>query len=1219
MNAASMSSGNAGPRSNDVRPILRIAQSALQVGEYGIDLVLTQHGCAPIRVRTGVSEPFSALDREDLRWYFEERTLARGFLDDRCRRIEAMLDEVGARLGAEILSGTPECTGLWRRIRDDVGNLRIEIDARIAAATMFPWELLANPETGLPLALEAGEFVRVVGTEIPSSGRTIGMPLRVLLVISRPRGLQDVPLRTVSHTLVQWFGRGCDAPVEVTVLRPPTFEQLLTVLQIARRDDHPFEVVHFDGHGVLGRDKGIGLWFERMPELEEDDPYGSDAASSASRADGEGVEPELGKIITVDELVPSLVEAGVRHLTLNACRSAFSLQGKEQADGDEASTTGTAPDALSFAERAVQLGLHGVVAMRYNVYAASAAHFIAELYRGLADGVGLAEGVAYGRRLLRDVAGADPLETISHGDWYVPIVVEANLPEVRIRVAAASRYFEPVQRAVDRKQRPPAFGRDQEIYMIDRLFDHVPVVLLHGLLGAGKSAIAREFAWWYHASGGIPGEAAMTSAAGCAGLDEWLNHLGASLPGYEPPPEDPLVDYRLPHLLDHLRAAPVLIVIDDVEHVTGAAGLHSRWDSFDQVQFDNLLQDIASTQARILLISCGLDYVLDPLGRIPRIPIPPLSPEDARLAGRAIARRINAPPDIHNIPWHELDWSFSHAATLEWAVRWFAAHGLRPMKLHRINAPVTISGNRCFPVSDCECQIAERIMQIVETYLGIEAEIVALLHLFLNHLDVDMVAAIAEHVGLPFAEQAGADRSQYARLFQEFADADLARPYPNVPGLHDRPDLDLTNYEIPPLVTLFMEPVFDNYFRPGSEIRSRVLATYTALFAMQTRSASRVYDDGSRDVITALMINEPNLHRALAFAIDNDWLPPVMDLMEGVRVLCRHWPWKEEWYMVLGRIWPMVASRDGHDPERERAWATVQRWSGERSNHLGHSYEAMEAFTAGIDTLRVCIQRGEYGNDDDGRARRREDLRELALTLLCRGELLLTQSQLVPLHNSVPRLLGSTVSCVDDLVNAEQLSIQIADDALLVRTLLLLARYYSGMAVSEAKDPNTAVRYCNDATSVVERGAVRDVLLIAEVRLLRSQFAYHRYLDLNRNGNTTEAREAWARFIREVGLSNMGIGDAPDLRTLNQHTLKLNAELHNQLAIAHAHTRKAREARQLWEMAAGEAEAAGLGGFASTMMVNIAQMLRGADDTAGAAEYQRAADRLLQQAERGER
>src|SRR4030095_15574589 len=73
---------------------------------------------------------------------------------------------------------------------------------------------------------------------------------------------------------------------ELTVLTPPTFPALQQALQRAAAAQQPFDVVHFDGHGVYDRRHGLGgLCFEDprdSQKLHERDMAFVDAGEIAS-------------------------------------------------------------------------------------------------------------------------------------------------------------------------------------------------------------------------------------------------------------------------------------------------------------------------------------------------------------------------------------------------------------------------------------------------------------------------------------------------------------------------------------------------------------------------------------------------------------------------------------------------------------------------------------------------------------------------------------------------------------------------------------------------------------------------------------------------------------------------------------------------------------------------------------------------------------------------
>ena len=60
-----------------------------------------------------------------------------------------------------------------------------------------------------------------------------GEKVRILLVICRPGGRQDVPFRSVAGRLIKGLSQEARQLFQLDVLRPPTFEQLSRVLRRA--------------------------------------------------------------------------------------------------------------------------------------------------------------------------------------------------------------------------------------------------------------------------------------------------------------------------------------------------------------------------------------------------------------------------------------------------------------------------------------------------------------------------------------------------------------------------------------------------------------------------------------------------------------------------------------------------------------------------------------------------------------------------------------------------------------------------------------------------------------------------------------------------------------------------------------------------------------------------------------------------------------------------
>lgn len=383
-------------------PLLRLHQFADGENRYRV-AVEFENGGLRRSAEARFEFPFSAQDQEDMRWYLED------FLQYPMEpapaiaaHIERRMAEIGAELFGKVLGQTP----VWHEVRHDLSDTRIEIATTVKDATALPWELLRDPDADVPLALRAQAFVRATHDAVqrPKLTPSAGGPIRVLLVISRPRGGEDVPFRSVARRIVEGF-RGNDT-VRLTVLRPPTFENLARVLREAKSAEEPYHLVHFDGHGVWSeqgpRKGGHGYLLFENPALED----------NQQPVDG----PALGSL---------LAETGAAALVLNACQSAYATP--PSAPGAAHDNPHQETRAFgSLAQEIMDSGTAGVVAMRYTVYVDTAAQFMADLYGRLAQGDALGEAASFARKQLHD----QPLRGIAFEprpfqDWMVPVVFEA--------------------------------------------------------------------------------------------------------------------------------------------------------------------------------------------------------------------------------------------------------------------------------------------------------------------------------------------------------------------------------------------------------------------------------------------------------------------------------------------------------------------------------------------------------------------------------------------------------------------------------------------------------------------------------------------------------------------------------------------------------------------------------------------------------------------------
>src|SRR5881398_943605 len=179
----------------------------------------------------------------------------------------------------------------------------------------------------------------------------------------------------------------------LTVLAPPTFPALQQALQRAREARQPFDVVHFDGHGVYDRRHGLGgLGFE--------DPRDSQKLHERDMA-----------FVDTAEMAAVVREHRIPLVFLEACQSA-------QAEAD--------PTA-SVAARLLEEGVTSVVAMSHSVLVETAHRFVrafyAELARGARVGTAMLAGqeALFGNTYRGKIMGAGELRL---QDWFVPVLYQ---------------------------------------------------------------------------------------------------------------------------------------------------------------------------------------------------------------------------------------------------------------------------------------------------------------------------------------------------------------------------------------------------------------------------------------------------------------------------------------------------------------------------------------------------------------------------------------------------------------------------------------------------------------------------------------------------------------------------------------------------------------------------------------------------------------------------
>jgi len=636
---------------------LRLTQYAdNQPDYYRIEIALEGDGSQ----QTAISRfrfKLTPQEQESIRWYLEDYLQ---YLFDPAPQIAAKVEqrimEIGVELFKAIFHANDDARNLWATLSQNLNRTRVEILTDVAQATAIPWEFLCEPNTGTYLTLQASAFVRsyLQTAQLPQLPQTDKGSIRILLVICRPRGREDIPFRSVASRLIKGLGTRPDG-FQLDVLRPPTFEQLRRVLLQAKLQGKPYHVVHFDGHGVF-----LDLIAETS---------GTSPDSRKMRGYLMFENPEFQKnqeFIHGKLLGEILVYSDVPLLVLNACRSAHAEAPEQptridESNSEQANSHNRSRSFGSLAQEVMNAGVAGVVAMQYNVYVITAAQFVANLYTSLAQGQSLGEAVTFGRKQLRD----QPLREIIHRpvtlqDWLVPVVYEAvpiapfpTLPHTQsLAVSLHENDVLPTTGMLD-TQLPKTpdvgfFGRDETLLAIDRAFDQNSIVLLHAFAGSGKTSTASEFGRWYALTGGLvesdnQGVVLFTSFQRYQPLHKVLDKLGQTL-------EQTFAqsgiqwlalsdDQRRSAALQMLSQIPVLWIWDNVEPVAGFPdGETHRWSQTEQQELADFLQDARNTKAKFLLTSRRDERAW--LGDSPvRVQVPPMPMQERMQFTRELAKK----------------------------------------------------------------------------------------------------------------------------------------------------------------------------------------------------------------------------------------------------------------------------------------------------------------------------------------------------------------------------------------------------------------------------------------------------------------------------------------------------------------------------------------------------------------------------------------------------
>jgi tetratricopeptide (TPR) repeat protein len=882
-------------------------------------------------------------EQEDLRWYMEDYlTRAESVEEVQVNQIEDWMKRRGEELYSKVLAADQGTQAVWFAVREQLADLRVEITTGVAEAASIPWELMRDPQSDSAIALRVQSFVRVQSNPnlsfVPVPPADDGR-LRLLYVVCRPGGRNDVELRAVANRLLQDLGEDL-ARFDITALRPPTFEQLQKELTDAKAGGRPFHIVHFDGHGCYEDLSKTALadWLKAISPLMLG---GKNSGKQGYLLFEHPASEQNMRPVSGGELGKLLHDTGVPVLVLNACQSAMheAMGGAQPAAAnvhDEVRAIG------SLAQAVIDHGIPAVLGMRYSVFVVTAAQYIGQLYAALAQGRPFGQAASEGRKHL--AMNPDRWVTLqSHTlqDWFVPVVFEAA-PVHLLPPKAAAPGLELNRPELDPAQTNSALrrhvpdtgfvGRDETLLLLDRAFDRHPVVLLHAYAGQGKTATAVEFARWYAQTGGLGPQPLVlfTSFETHTDLTDVLNQIGQVFaPALQAGGiewhalNDPAARRSL--VLQVLQQVPVLWIWDNVEPVAGfPAGTESAWTPAEQADLADFLKQIVmakGTQARILLTSRRDEQAW--LGGLPhRVAMPRMSNSDAATLARSLAKSLGTEKEIPReeiADWQPLlDYCHGNPLTLRVIVGQAIKRGLRgPEPIANFVAAIR-SGEQAIEDAD-EQQGRDKSLGASLDY-GFrhafnddELPIIALLHLFQGTVDVDALIWMGEgHHALP--ELQSKTKADLTSVLDRARDTGLLT------------HLGGTWYTIHPALPWFLRQLFARHYdgQAGRSTATAALRAWVEAIGELGDYYLLQFTEGTLVVIQFLALEEANLLHARRTARRHSWADAVTSPMQGLRILYDYQGRLSEWSRLVAEITPDYCTPDdAPTPGREGQYSLV--------------------------------------------------------------------------------------------------------------------------------------------------------------------------------------------------------------------------------------------------------------------------------------------------------
>ena len=564
--------------------------------------------------------PLGPVELEDIRWYIEDYYWPTTAFKQRAKKTEAALPEWGQWLyqAAMAADSAREPLEAWRRAGDSSSISRrfsVQVDDqpvegttddeaalfREAASDLLslPWEILHDGRGYLSQGAGGVRVRRRLPNRRQVKTIEAKLPIRVLLLCPRPEQADAngnvtgyIDHRLSGQALVGAM-ENLGGLVKVDILQPPTFPALKAALKQAVADDDPYEIVHFDGHGVYDRRVGLGaLCFEEP-------------------SDAEKLGQRRVELVYAKALAEELNGYGVPLVYLDACQTA-------QAEAD--------PKA-SVAAKLLEEGVGSVVAMSHTVLVETARRFVEPFYRALAQGKRVGDAMLAGQVAL--YGDADRGKIMGAGrlalqDWFVPVLYQEKAdPQLFTRSVgedAARLTAKRRQVQFGRLPEPPEHsfvGRSRMLLHLERLLLQEPYAVIRGSGGLGKTALAVELVRWLVRSGRF-GRAVFVNVEpqNVQDVRGILDSIGNQLlPKYAVAEYGNDWDKALQPVERALREYPTVILLDNLESVLPDSEGKNPAGVADVTELLELCERLLVADGRCRLVFTSRERLPQPFGK----------------------------------------------------------------------------------------------------------------------------------------------------------------------------------------------------------------------------------------------------------------------------------------------------------------------------------------------------------------------------------------------------------------------------------------------------------------------------------------------------------------------------------------------------------------------------------------------------------------------------